>query len=336
MPTYSSAALVLLALAPISACSHSPVTIDAGPSVDAAAAAMMDSAGPQPDAGASVDASAQTMTDAAGPDSGSDAGAGPVADAGPAGPRPCAPLAVSGVPAAVRERFSLDPFYTKYVDIDGLPLLSSSRVDDRAFVVAADVLRNMLAGRPDVRDALIASRVRVGIMAESEVTTDMPEHSDLNEAFPETDWDTRARGLGATLARPLTSVGEENLLGLPADRYGGESILVHEFAHTFFELGVARVAGAAAMRERLTTAFDNAISLGLFAETYAATNEREYWAEGVQDWFDTNIEAVPPNGIHNHVNTREELRAYDPTLAALVLDALGREDGWRPLCTLPP
>lgn len=256
-------------------------------------------------------------------------------DAASPGPRPCVPVTVTAVPTSVRDAFSLDPFYTKYVDVDGLPLLSSGLVDDRAFAVAADILRHMLEGRPDVREQLITFRVRIGIMAESEVTTDMPEHSDLDEVFPATDWDTRARGLGATLARPLTSVGEENLLGLVADRYDGESILVHEFAHTFFALGVARVAGGAAMRARLTAAYDNAIALGLFAETYASTDEREYWAEGVQDWFDTNIEAIPPNGIHGHVDTREELWEHDPTLATLVRDALALEDGWRPLCTLP-
>ena len=50
----------------------------------------------------------------------------------------------------------------------------------------------------------------------------------------------------------------------------------------------------------------------LWANTYAATNEQEYWAEGVQSYFDTNIEAIPSNGIHNHVNTRAELRNIRP------------------------
>src|SRR5690606_17057721 len=102
-------------------------------------------------------------------------------------------------------------------------------------------------------------KVRVGIMAESEVTTDMPEHSDLNEAFPGINWDTRARGLGATVDRPLTSVGEENLLQLPGDVYMGENILVHEFAHTFFDLGVARGPGGSTRQAELNALFEAAI-----------------------------------------------------------------------------
>ena len=43
-------------------------------------------------------------------------------------------------------------------------------------------------------------------------------------------------------------------------------------------------------------------------------NDREYFAEGVQSWFDNNRE---PDHDHNHVNTRAELIEYDPALAAL-------------------
>ena len=57
----------------------------------------------------------------------------------------------------------------------------------------------------------------------------------------------------------------------------------------------------------------------------AATNAGEYWAEGVQSWFDTNREN---DGSHNHVNTRGELKEYDPDLAKLVEEVHG--DGpWR-------
>jgi len=48
----------------------------------------------------------------------------------------------------------------------------------------------------------------------------------------------------------------------------------------------------------------------------------------VQSWFDANLEADPPNGIHNHVNTREELEAYDPDLAKLIAEVFGHIE-WR-------
>ncbi len=139
---------------------------------------------------------------------------------------------VSAPPAEL----GLDPFTEKYV-YAGVPIVASARVHDDAFPVACNIVHNMLAGRPDIAAVLRRHHIRVGIMAEGEVTTDMPEHRDLNEAFPSVDWDVRARGLGATLERPLVTCGEDNLLGFKSDWYAGEFILVHEFAHTMW-LGV--------------------------------------------------------------------------------------------------
>jgi hypothetical protein len=243
-----------------------------------------------------------------------------------------APVSSAGCSAplsAPPARLGLDPFYVKYLDVGGVPLISSSVVRDAAFPVACDILMHMLGKRPELIGVLAQTKVRVGIMAESEVTTDMPEHSDLNTAFPETNWDTRARGLGATVERPLTSVGEENLLALPSDAYRGENILVHEFGHTFFDLGVARLADGPARVTELDALYAAAIQSGVFANTYAATNVSEYWAEAVQSFYDANLQAIPANGIHNSIDTRDELRAADPMLAAFIELYLTADD-YRP------
>jgi len=78
----------------------------------------------------------------------------------------------------------------------------------------------------------------VGIMARTEVTTDIPEHAHLAND-PDTDWNQRARSLGGTPNNPITTAGEENLLCLTEDRYRGENILVHEFAHGIHLIGIA-------------------------------------------------------------------------------------------------
>jgi dipeptidyl-peptidase-4 len=49
-------------------------------------------------------------------------------------------------------------------------------------------------------------------------------------------------------------------------------------------------------------------------------NHHEYFAEGVQSWFDDNREN---DHDHNHVNTRAELLDYDPGLAALCREVFG-------------
>lgn len=222
----------------------------------------------------------------------------------------------------------LNPFYKKYLDAAGVPVLGSGRVPDVAFYVVRETVLRMVTKRRDVLEAMKQSHSRVGIMSVGEVTTDIPEHSDLYTAFPGTDWNTRARGLGATLARPISTCAEENVMHHVNDRYYGEDIFVHEFAHGIDLTGL-RVADPQ-WSARLAETYQHSISLGRWANTYAAANKEEFLAEAVQSFFNVNLEATPPNGIHNYVNTRDELRAYDPEIYTLVrevfpLDLIGAE-----------
>ena len=59
--------------------------------------------------------------------------------------------------------------------------------------------------------------------------------------------------------------------------------------------------------------------------TYHSTNRGEYFAEGFQTWYDTNRTM---DHDHNHIQTRAQLKAYDPMFAALLEDVLGDSD-WR-------
>ncbi len=60
-------------------------------------------------------------------------------------------------------------------------------------------------------------------------------------------------------------------------------------------------------------------------QCYALVNSAEYWAEGVQAWYDTNRTM---DHDHNHIHTRAQLKAYDPELARLCAEVLGDTD-WR-------
>ncbi len=208
----------------------------------------------------------------------------------------------------------LDPFYATYCMAGQLPVIASDVVPDAALRQARAVVLAMSANVPAAAvDAIAADHVRVGVIGVKQVTTDMPEHADLNSAFPNTDWDTRTRGVSATVPRPLTSVGEENVLCYASDPYAGESILVHEFAHTIMDLGMTAVDPTFA--GRVQAAYHNAMNAGLWQGTYAAKDDLEYWAEGVQSYFDANQSA---NADHNGIDTRGELQAYDPALYALI------------------
>lgn len=234
-------------------------------------------------------------------------------------PRPVAdrPARVTDVPKEVRAAHKLDPFYRKYAAADGLPVLASAKVSDAALAEAAAIIRQMLAKRPDILKAMVRNRVRVVVMAPTEMTTDVPEQRNMK---PKEYWDKRARGLGGR----LTSCGEENLLNLKGDRYPRENILVHEFAHAVHRFGVGRLDPK--FDGKLRGVYTRAVENGKWGDTYAATNHSEYWAEGVQSYFDCN---APPNrGVHNDVNTREKLRKYDPALFDLIDEAFG-QNPWR-------
>ncbi len=233
-------------------------------------------------------------------------------------------VCVSPVPANVRAQFDLSPFYQKYVDAGGLPIVASARVSDYALLEAHYIVMHMIGGRPDVLAATARNHVRLAVMAYDEMTTDIPEHSDLT---PKNYWDKRARGLGATAERPAVSCGEENLLGYPGNPYPSENILVHEFAHTIHLLGMNTVDPT--FDGRLRTAYAAAMHQGLWQHAYAGTNYREYWAVGAQCWFDCSR---TNDADHNAIGTRAQIKTYDPRLAALLNEVFG--DGpWR---YLPP
>ena len=212
---------------------------------------------------------------------------------------------------------SIDQFYKKSLDALGIPIVSSDKVSDEALTRAKNIIVAMMSFRSDILAKLIQNRVRVGVMAKTEVTTDMPEYRQLPTLFPVTDWN-KFRGIAATISRPLSSCAEENVMcsSEEVDRYYNEDVLIHEFAHTFHQLGIRAVEPG--IDTELQEALQNALANNLWKNTYAGANYLEYFAEGVQCWFNVNAQATPSNGIHNDINTRSELQAYDPTLYNIV------------------
>ncbi len=219
------------------------------------------------------------------------------------------------VPEEIRARFSLDDFYQKAVVLDDFPIVASASVSDAAMREAAWIVGRMTEHRPEIRTALSESGTRLAVMAHSEYTTDIPEHASLK---PRVYWDRRARGLGATRQAPAVSCGEENLLGYEGDPYWNENICIHEFAHAIHEMALSRIEPD--FQGLLDQSYKSAIEKGLWKGTYTATNAYEYFAEATQSWFDDNREN---DALHNHVNTRAELREYDPDIARLCENVYG-------------
>ncbi len=216
----------------------------------------------------------------------------------------------------VPESLHLDKFYKKYLDANGISITASWRVPDTAMFQAWRILKFMTGDLPKpVLDAMVKVKTRVSVMARYEGTTDVPEHAHL-AADTTLNWDVRARGLGGDLELPLTSCAEENLLAYQIDKYHAEDILIHEFAHSIHLIGIVQV--DTTFNSKLEKLLKQAVAKGKYANTYAKTDIAEYWAEGVQNWFNVNAEAPKPDGKHNQLNTREELKRYDPDLYQVI------------------
>jgi hypothetical protein len=235
-------------------------------------------------------------------------------------------IVTSEVPVQGFRAGGVPAFYTQQVEAHGFPIVASAKVNPYALKEAAYLIDLMLAKRPDVRMAMIKSGCRMCLLAHDEFTTDLPEFTRMaqepNPNFPNLSgrdyWDARARGTGGSETDPFCTSAEENILCFPGDPYSTECILIHEFAHAIHLRGMVNVDPS--FDGRLKQTYAAAMKAGLWKGKYAAVNHHEYFAEGVQSWFDNNREN---DHDHNHVNTRAELIDYDPGLAAMCREVFG-------------
>ncbi|KAI8606868.1 hypothetical protein BC830DRAFT_1175982 [Chytriomyces sp. MP71] len=221
--------------------------------------------------------------------------------------------------AAPYQKAPLDTrFYSKFTVTQGFPIVSSSKTSDAALRISAKwscLLFNL--ANPSVVKNLTASASKLIIMAATEKTIDIPEFKDMKPAANATEV---ARGLGGT---ENTLVGEENVLCAEEDKWNGQSecILLHELGgHTMSDMS-----GDEQLVQAINSTYQSAMKKGLFPNTYAATNQYEYWAEGVESWFDCNllVQAWMGDGIDNDIDTRDKIKSYDPDLAVLLKKVFG-------------
>jgi len=144
----------------------------------------------------------------------------------------------------------------------------------------------------------------------NELTTMLPEYSHL----PADPWDERARGLGGMPSVPLGSGAEENVMCYSDDRYLGEDITIHEFAHSLHLLGLDYIFPN--FSQDLQAAYSNAKYYKIWGNGhYALTDYKEYWAEGVQSYFNANMGGGP--------NIRSALQTQDLMLYNLIYSVFG-------------
>lgn len=249
---------------------------------------------------------------------------------------PLAALLAACATASVPPRgLGLDGFYKQYTSARGIPVVASARVSPRALAAARSMAEEMTAHRPELAGVLAERGYRIAVMAPEEALLDLPEmrrwrkparddprltrcelkhyEARIGRLTDRQYWDARVRGIGG---RHMVAA-EEDLLGLPFNRYFGETIFVHEFSHQI--LDAVRIADPALYR-RIESAFAEAQAAGRWRDEYTMTTIDEYWAEGTQFWFGSNRLQVFDG---RRILEREDLASYDPALFMVLREVFG-------------
>ena len=196
-------------------------------------------------------------------------------------------------------------FYTRYINAGGIVIVGTANVDDVFFIAARDIVLEMTWKHTEIRDQLLP-------------------HTGFYMALL-TNYDPTDQGLPSRLFNPP----EVNpVTGLCAGGYclsrvwygaDGMKTFVHEFAHAVHSAinGEGRNNNLnapldATFDDRLKAAYNAAMDAGKWEGDYASTNYREYWAEGVEMWYNLSGSAS------RSFATLQEFEAYDPLLYALL------------------
>ena len=241
------------------------------------------------------------------------------AQAAPADPDP---PQIAPPPASL----DLDPFYRKYLDAEGIPVVASSNVDDAELYHAREIILAMLANRPDILAAMAANGFRV-IIYENDGCRGPYQVPELREDLPlgrctKTVGIARIRGLANRFTDEVLLVIEA--IGVaPAYRPYCNFVFVHEFAHLVdfalsWRLPRSTVFDSR-FDSRVENAYNAAMAAGLYPDAYAATGSREYWAEAVTFWF---LPDMLTGLIRTPANV-SELADYDPRVVGLVEEVFG-------------
>ncbi len=265
------------------------------------------------------------------------------------------PLQLQPSVIAPPDQFQMDPFYTKFTWARELPIVASGNVDDRAMLAANDMVRKLFAYRHDLLKALINDGGRIIVLSRQQTLTDLPEFAAERQAA----WPASSRVWSYTSEKKFIVVPEENLLAPESEVWQGKRLLVGLLARAVYRVAATRevderyatvrrdsqqyeqrllwkdsepiprmdVRFAVRMRELAAQASEQ----GLWKGTPAARDEIEYWAAGLEAYFDASGRGYVPNNSAWPISTREQLERYDPGLYAAVHATMlyaGHQD-WR-------
>jgi hypothetical protein len=243
-------------------------------------------------------------------------------------------------------RLMIDPYYTKFTYAREFPVLGSPLVSDEALLKANDTIRKLFAYRHDLLKALIADGARLVVLGRNEALASLPEFAQ-SRALAGFD---ALRCCDYSTERKLLVVPEEHVLGLANDPFPGRSLVISQFAKALYQVTGMRPVDPDFEKQRqrqqyelrvkrldiefdrrLETLFGEARERELWKGTPAARDRGEYWATGVEAYFNAVGSGLAPLGAERPITSREALKAYDSGLFSLVDETMayqGHAD-WR-------
>ncbi|AEB07664.1 hypothetical protein Corgl_1565 [Coriobacterium glomerans PW2] len=203
--------------------------------------------------------------------------------------------------------------YTKFTKTRcGILIKSSDDVSYHTHTLAAAIIDLMLGKRSDIAAALVESNADVAVYGIHEDVYDIPEHRGGAQIM-----DRPVEGYGGMPTDTTTSISARNILritdGIHRTRYPDESILAHEFGHAIHLLGIDLLQDRT-LAQDLINAYKHARDAALWPRTYLMLNAEEYFATLTAMWFNVMAESHTGgwDGVRGPLNTRAELREYDP------------------------
>jgi hypothetical protein len=231
------------------------------------------------------------------------------------------PLVVTGNTVIVPPK-GVHPFYKKYINADGIIIVSSDKVPDAALIAARKTVLYVLSKRPDVHRAMLRYDPRISIMAISEKASDLPDFGPRDDG----QW-----GLGQRPGDPTALVSEKGIC-YEGNREYIANFLLHEFVHMMHNLAIKT--NDPGVSAEIYAAYLNAVKKGFFIPPknevlegiapFRGYGVDEYFTHSVNAWYNLN-ESLP--GIWMDVKigewgprsgTKKELKQRDPAIYEII------------------
>jgi len=207
------------------------------------------------------------------------------------------------------------PLLAKVSTTGPLYVTGDENVPTQALDAAGAMLQVMLSHRHDIVVTLQAHGTITAVFARTEAACDLPYLAQYKSTTLCPLW---VGGAGGTLATPVTTCSEKNLLDEPDDPYGrgtrpySENVCVHELGHTIMDVGLSQLIYA-----RIQARYAAAKRAGLWGGDYAMTNAQEFFAVMTECYFWAASEVATPSHPSG-ISGPDALRQYDPATYALI------------------